>query len=52
MQVFSGQTQVCDVQTEVDKEKDACEAQIENKTAGRYVVRLRVCSTFLLPVSP
>lgn len=52
MQVFSGQIQMCDMKTELAKEMDTCEAQIENKTAGRYVVCLRVCSTFLLPFHP
>lgn len=51
LQVFSWQNQMCDMKMELAKEKDACEAQIENKTAGRYVVCLCVCSTFLLPVS-
>lgn len=52
MQVLSGLNQMCDMKTELAKEKDTCEAQIENKTAGRYVVCLCVCSTFLLPFHP
>lgn len=28
---------MCDMKTDLAKEKDACQAQIENKTAGRYV---------------
>lgn len=52
MQVFSGLNQMCDMKTELDKEKETCEAQIENKTAGRYVVCLCVCSAFLLPFHP
>ncbi|XP_010740461.2 vasoactive intestinal polypeptide receptor [Larimichthys crocea] len=32
--VFSGQNQMCDMMTEIDKERSLCEAQIENKTSG------------------
>lgn len=35
VQVFSGQSQMCDVKTELTEEKDACEAQLLNKTTGR-----------------
>lgn len=52
MQVFSGLNQMCDTKAELTEEKDTCEAQIENKTAGRFVVCLPVCSTFLLPFHP
>lgn len=43
---------MCDMKTELAREKDTCEAQIENKTAGGYVVCFRVCSTFLPPFQP
>ncbi|XP_044075844.1 vasoactive intestinal polypeptide receptor-like isoform X1 [Siniperca chuatsi] len=32
--VFSMQSQMCDMMKEIDKERDMCEAQIENKTTG------------------
>ncbi|TKS80266.1 Vasoactive intestinal polypeptide receptor [Collichthys lucidus] len=32
--VFSGQNQMCEMMTEIDKERSLCEAQIENKTSG------------------
>ncbi|KAL3054769.1 hypothetical protein OYC64_017660 [Pagothenia borchgrevinki] len=32
--VFSVQSQMCDMVSEIDKERDLCEAQIENKTTG------------------
>ncbi|TNM98077.1 hypothetical protein fugu_014323 [Takifugu bimaculatus] len=32
--VFSGLNQMCDMKAELTEEKDTCEAQIENKTAG------------------
>ncbi|KAM8727485.1 vasoactive intestinal polypeptide receptor-like [Acanthopagrus schlegelii] len=32
--VFSVQNQMCDMMKEIDKERDMCEAQIENKTTG------------------
>lgn len=50
MQAFSGPHQMCDMKMELTQEKDACEAQLENKTTGRYVVC--VCSVSLLPASP
>lgn len=50
VQALSGPHQMCDMKTELTQEKDACEAQLENKTAGRYVVC--VCSASLLPASP
>lgn len=34
-QVFSVQNQMCDMMKEIDKERDTCEAQIENRTTGR-----------------
>lgn len=34
LQVFSVQSQMCDMVSEIDKERDLCEAQIENKTTG------------------
>lgn len=33
-QVFSVQNQMCDMVNEIEKERDMCEAQIENKTTG------------------
>lgn len=33
-QVFSMQNQMCDMMKEIDKERDMCEAQTENKTTG------------------
>uniref|UniRef100_A0A671Y201 Vasoactive intestinal peptide receptor 1a n=1 Tax=Sparus aurata TaxID=8175 RepID=A0A671Y201_SPAAU len=33
-QVFSVQNQMCDMMKEIDKERDTCEAQIENRTTG------------------
>lgn len=33
-QVFSTQNQMCDMMKEIDKERDLCEAQAENKTTG------------------
>uniref|UniRef100_A0A7N6B5D5 Vasoactive intestinal peptide receptor 1a n=1 Tax=Anabas testudineus TaxID=64144 RepID=A0A7N6B5D5_ANATE len=32
--VFAVQTQMCDMMKEIDKERNLCEAQIENKTTG------------------
>uniref|UniRef100_A0A3Q3DI04 Vasoactive intestinal peptide receptor 1a n=1 Tax=Hippocampus comes TaxID=109280 RepID=A0A3Q3DI04_HIPCM len=34
LQVFPMQNQMCDVMTELDNEKELCQAQIENKTSG------------------
>lgn len=31
------QNQMCDMMMEIEKERMMCEAQIENKTTGRYV---------------
>lgn len=33
-QVLSVQSQMCDMMKEIDKERDMCEARIENKTTG------------------
>uniref|UniRef100_A0A7N8YBU9 Vasoactive intestinal peptide receptor 1a n=1 Tax=Mastacembelus armatus TaxID=205130 RepID=A0A7N8YBU9_9TELE len=33
-QVFSVQNQMCDMMSEIERERDMCEAQIENKTTG------------------
>ncbi|XP_045908005.1 vasoactive intestinal polypeptide receptor 1-like [Micropterus dolomieu] len=32
--VFSMQYQMCEMMKEIDKERDVCEAQIENRTTG------------------
>lgn len=37
-QVFSVPDPMCDMMTEIDKERDMCEAQIENKTIGMLIV--------------
>lgn len=39
-QVFSAMNSWCDMMKELNKEKETCEAQIENKTTGRQVLIL------------
>lgn len=45
-QVFAVQTPMCDMMREIDKERNLCKAQIENKTTGMSFIY--VCVTRLL----